>query len=86
MSVLGRGFLFVTLAVAVYNIVTAEDKVEATAREGVILGGGFVGGAAGGAVAGLACGPGAIICVTVGVFVGGALGAMGADLSFGWIF
>ena len=52
----------------------------------MVLGGGFAGGAAGGAIAGLACGPGAPICVTLGVFVGGALGALGADVSFGWFF
>lgn len=81
-SKLGRGVLIVTIGVAVYHIAVAEDKVKATAREGVIIGGGF----AGGAVAGLACGPGAPVCVTVGVFVGGALGALGADFTFGWLF
>ncbi|GAA0371032.1 hypothetical protein GCM10009092_39200 [Bowmanella denitrificans] len=43
-------------------------------------------GVAGGALAGLACGPGAPVCVTIGVFVGGALGALGADFTFGWFF
>lgn len=81
-SKLGRGLLVVTIGVAVYNIAVAENKVTATAREGVIIGGGF----AGGAVAGLACGPGAPVCVTIGVFVGGALGALGADFTFGWFF
>jgi hypothetical protein len=85
-SKLGRGLLIVTLGVAIYNITVAEDKAKATAREGVIIGGGFAGGAAGGAVAGLACGPGAPVCVTIGVFVGGALGALGADSTFGWFF
>lgn len=85
-SKLGRGLLFVTIGVAVYNIAVAEDKGAATAREVVIIGGGFAGGAAGGAMAGLACGPGAPVCVTIGVFVGGGLGAMGADLTFGWFF
>lgn len=85
-SALGRGLLVVTIGAAVYNIAVAEDKVTATAREGVIIGGGFAGGAAGGALAGLACGPGAPVCVTVGVFVGGALGALGADFTFGWLF
>nr|MDC2855380.1 hypothetical protein [Ningiella sp. W23] len=83
---LGRGLLLVTLGVAVYNIAVADDKAKATAREGVVIGGGFAGGAAGGVLAGLACGPGAPVCVTVGVFVGGALGALGADVSFGWFF
>ena len=85
-SALGRGFLLVTMGVAVYNIVSAEDKAKATKREGMVLGGGFAGGAAGGAIAGLACGPGAPVCVAIGVFIGGALGAYGADVSFGWLF
>ena len=71
-----------SLAVSVYNVATAEDKAKAAVNEGVVIGGGFAGGAAGGAVAGLACGPGAPVCVTIGVFVGGALGAFGADLAF----
>ncbi len=78
--------MVVTLGIAVYNVAVAEDKGKAVAHEGVVLGGGFAGGAAGGALAGLACGPGAPVCVTLGVFVGGALGAMGADVSFGWLF
>ncbi|MDY0273210.1 MAG: hypothetical protein RBR37_11990 [Advenella sp.] len=86
LSKLGRGLLVVTLGTAVYNIASAESKGKALAREGIILGSGFAGGAAGGAVAGLACGPAAPLCVTAGVFIGGALGALGADLSFGWLF
>lgn len=82
----GRGLLIVTVGIAIYNIATAENKVRATTREGVVIGAGFMGGAAGGALAGLACGPGAPICSTVGVFLGGALCAIGADLSFGWAF
>lgn len=85
-SILGRSLLVVTIGVAVYNVTTADDKVKATAKEGAVIGGGIAGGAAGGAIAGLACGPGAPVCVTIGVFIGGALGALGADLSFGWIF
>lgn len=85
-SKLGRGFLVVTIGVAIYNISVAEDKLKATVREGAVVGGGFAGGAAGGALAGLACGPGAPVCVTVGVLIGGAIGALGADYTFGWLF
>lgn len=85
-SKLGRGLIIVTVGVAVYNIATADDKLKATSREGVIIGGGIAGGAAGGAVAGLACGPGAPVCSVVGVIAGGALGALGADYTFGWFF
>lgn len=86
LSRLGRGLIFVTMAISVYNIADSEDKLRTTAKEGAILGGGILGGAAGGAAAGLVCGPGAPVCVTIGVFVGGALGAFGADLTFDWLF
>ncbi|MCE5225937.1 MAG: hypothetical protein LLG05_08755 [Porphyromonadaceae bacterium] len=78
----GRLFLVFTISVAVYNVASADDKTTAAAREGTALSGGFLGGAAGGALAGLACGPGAPVCVTIGVFVGGALGAFGAESFF----
>ena len=81
---LGKGLLVVTVAVSVYNVATAADWLEAIAEEGVGLTGGFLGGAGGGAAAGLACGPGAPVCVTIGVFVGGVIGAVGADLVYDW--
>jgi hypothetical protein len=79
---IGRGLELLTVAIAVYNITTAQDKLEAAAKEGVAAGGGFLGGAAGGALAGLACGPGAPVCVTIGIFAGGALGAFGFGIVF----
>lgn len=85
-TTLGRGLIIVTIGFAVYNIASAEDKITATAREGLVIGGGFSGGAGGGALAGLACGPGSPVCVTVGVFIGGALGALGVEITFGWFF
>jgi hypothetical protein len=75
-----------TLGIEIDNVAVAADKGKAVAREAVVSGGGFAGGAAGGALAGMACGPGAPVCVTVGEFVVGALGAVGADMSFGWLF
>ena len=81
----GRGLIFVAIAISVYNIATAEDPGRETAREAVGFGAGFAGSVAGGALAGLACGPGAPVCVAIGVFVGGALFALGADLTFDWL-
>jgi len=75
----GRALIVISLAVSVYNIAQADDKVDALKREGAVTGGGIVGGMAGGALAGLACGPGAPVCVAVGAFVGGALVAFGVD-------
>ena len=67
----GRGLVALSIAVAVYNIATADDPMRQTGREVAVTGGGLAGGATGGALAGLACGPGAPVCVTIGVFVGG---------------
>ncbi|MDA8523076.1 hypothetical protein [Acidovorax sp. NCPPB 4044] len=76
----GRGLIVLSLALSVYNVATAQDKVAAAGREVAVTGAGIGGGIAGGALAGLACGPGAPVCVAVGAFVGGALAAFGTDL------
>ncbi|MBR0657191.1 hypothetical protein [Plastoroseomonas arctica] len=79
---LGRGLVALSLGIAFYNIMTAEDRGRAVVREGATLGAGFAGAALGGAAAGLVCGPGAPVCSTVGVFVGGALFAFGVSWAF----
>jgi hypothetical protein len=73
-----------SVAFAVYNVAEAEDKGRQVAKEGATAGAGILGGMGGGALAGLACGPGAPVCVVVGVFAGGALAALGADALFDW--
>ena len=75
----GRGLIVVSLALAVYEVTTAEDKTAAAGRVGVGLSAGFAGSMAGGAAAGLICGPGAPVCVTVGAFVGAVVFAATAD-------
>lgn len=79
LSRFGRSLLILSLAISVYNVATADDKVSAAGREVAVTGAGIGGGIAGGALAGLACGPGAPVCVTIGAFVGGALAAWGVD-------
>lgn len=81
-TIAGRGLVVLSLAIAVYNIATAQDHWAAARREGAIFGGGIVGGAVGGAVAGLACGPAAPVCVTLFIFIGGTLGAFGVSMAF----
>lgn len=66
--------------VGVHLIIDAEAR-QAYSKEIVITGAG-IGGIAGGALAGLACGPGAPVCVTVGAFVGGALAAFGVSITW----
>ena len=76
----GRGLLVISVALSVYTIANADDKIDATGHEVAVTGAGIGGGIAGGALAGLACGPGAPVCVGVGAFIGGALSAFGIDL------
>jgi LysM repeat protein len=76
---MGKGCLLFTAAVATYNIWTAENKVKAGLKEGLVLGGGAAGGALAGAATGLVCGPGAPICSTALFVVGGIMGAMAGD-------
>lgn len=76
---LGKVMMAVTIAVAVYQVATAEDKV----AEGVKQSAGFLGFLAGAkvgtAIGGAACGPGAPICAVVGGIAGGIVGALTAE-------
>ncbi len=83
---LGKGLWVLTIGIAVYNVSTAEDKVGAVAQEGATIGGGIAGGAIAGAATGLVCGPGAVVCSSVLVVVGGALGALGMSYVFDWVW
>jgi len=78
-----RGLWLATLAIAAYNIGTAENPWWQTGREAANIaggvGGGFAGGAAMGAAAGIWGGP---VGVAVGVVVGGILGALLADRAY----
>lgn len=78
LSYLGRSVILLSLALSTYNVLTARDKSSAVKRELVTTAAGVGGSIGAGALAGLACGPGAPVCVTIGAFVGGALAAFGA--------
>jgi hypothetical protein len=82
LSFAGRSLVFLSIAISVYTVSTADNKFNAAGKEIVITGAGIGGGFAGGALAGLACGPGAPVCVTVGAFVGGALAAFGVSMAW----
>lgn len=82
LSYAGKGVLFLSLSLSVYNIAIAEDKSAATAKELATTGASIGGGIAGGALAGLACGPASPLCVTLGAFVGGAASAF--SVGFIW--
>jgi hypothetical protein len=79
----GRVFLVTTAAFAIYHVCESEDKLGAAAEESLGLTLGSMLSMAGG-WAGAFCGPGAVVCVPVGVMIGGALGALGADYAMHW--
>ncbi len=64
-SFAGRRLLFLSFAIAVYEIFAADDRADAL---GVVMAG-----SNGGMVAGIPCGPGFPPCVALGAFLGGAL-------------
>ena len=82
LSYAGRGLIILSIALSIYTIATADNKASAAGKELIITGAAIGGGIGAGAIAGLACGPGAPVCVGVGAFVGGALTAFG--VSFAW--
>ncbi|MBV7538993.1 hypothetical protein KW842_24800 [Duganella sp. sic0402] len=82
LSYAGRGVLFLALALSAYHIATSTNKAATLRKELVVNGASVAGGIAGGALAGLACGPAAPVCVTVGAFAGGAFAAFGASYSW----
>ena len=77
LSYVGRSLIVISLGISAYNIATSTNKLSATRTELLSTGASIGGGIAGGALAGLACGPAAPVCVTMGAFVGGALAAFG---------
>ncbi|MFL0797812.1 MAG: hypothetical protein K6L73_10040 [Cellvibrionaceae bacterium] len=82
LSIAGRSLIFLSIAISVYSVATAENKFDVAGREVAISGAGIGGGITGGALAGVACGPGAPVCVTVGAFIGGALAAFGVSMAW----
>ena len=77
-----RSLWLATFGIAAHEILSADDKLAALAREGAKIGGGVLGGMAGGGLAGLACGPGAPLCSGAGTIIGGIVGAVGGDNLF----
>lgn len=68
-----------TATLAVHSILTAEDKVKETARQGTVIGGGLAGGALAGLAVSTICGPGAPICAVVTVLIGSIIGVSAGE-------
>ncbi|WP_146652365.1 hypothetical protein [Labilithrix luteola] len=86
---MGKALLAVSIAIAVYQVASAEDHVGEGIKQGASLLG-FWAGAKLGAMGGAAvCGPGAPLCAVVGGLAGGILGAIlaetAADAGYHWV-
>lgn len=80
LSFAGRGLLVMSVGISAYNVAMSNNKLATASQELVSTSASIGGGLAGGALAGLACGPAAPVCVTIGAFVGGAVAAFGVRL------
>lgn len=79
MPKVGRAMVAVTIAIAVYEVATAEDKVGEAVKQGAGFVGFLAGAKVGAAIGALACGPGAPACAVIGGIAGGILGALAAE-------
>lgn len=85
-GIAGRTLLVASLAFAVYNVATAEDKPRQAAKEGTVIAGGVAGGAAASAaVIVLASNPGGWVVGAV-IFVGAAIGGVGTSELFDYFW
>ncbi len=73
-----------TLGLVVYDVCQAKDKTIAAGASVSRLISGLEGAALGG-WAGAVCGPGAFICVPLGLLIGGALASYGSDMLWVWL-
>lgn len=88
LSVAGKRVLFVSLAVAAYEVYQAEDKTTEMMHQGAIATAGIAGGWGAGAavVATGVCAATAPVCIGVAALVGGILASVGTDLLFGTLY
>ncbi|MBW1215749.1 hypothetical protein KYI92_18405 [Pantoea allii] len=88
LGVAGKRVLFVSLAVAAYEIYQAEDKTTEVVHQGALATAGIAGGWGAGAavVATGVCAATAPVCIGVAALIGGILASVGTDLLFGTLY
>jgi hypothetical protein len=78
-QVLAKAAILVTALFAVGSIVNAKDRMREAARQGSLIAGGMLGGAAAGVAVSFVCGPAEPICAVALVYIGSNLGGMAAE-------
>jgi len=87
-SIACKGLVVASLAIAIYNIYNAEDKVGEAIKQGTILAGAIAGATLVGETSTVICaptGPGYVACVGISAFVGGVVGGFLGDRAHVWI-
>lgn len=84
----GKGLFVLSLAIALYEIYEADNRMRETAKQSAIVGSSIAGGVALGAasVAAGICAATAPICVTVASIAGAIAGGLGMEYAFNGIF
>ncbi|MBX9267195.1 hypothetical protein [Chromobacterium violaceum] len=79
LKVIGKVGWIVTATLAAYSISQASNKEKETIRQGAVIGGGMLGGAAAGLLVSTICGPGAPVCAIAVMLAGSAAGGLAAE-------
>ena len=78
----GKVAILITAALAVGAILSADDKVTETARQGTVVQGGVLGGYLAGLAAASICGPGAPFCAVAVMIIGAMAGTISSEYAF----
>jgi hypothetical protein len=78
----GKVGILVSAALAGYSILTADDKLTETARQGTIIEGGMIGAFLAGLTISTICGPGAPFCAVAVLIIGSTAGATVTDVAY----
>jgi hypothetical protein len=81
MRIIGKVGILVTATLATYEIVSADNKVKETARQGLIVGFGSLGGLVAALGISSICGPGAPVCAVALVLLGSTTGGIAGSLT-----
>ncbi|WP_211464756.1 hypothetical protein [Collimonas silvisoli] len=82
LKIMGKVGIMVTALLAAHSILTADNKIKETARQGTILEGGVLGGYLAGLGVASLCGPAAPACAIAVVLIGAATGGILGQVLF----
>ncbi|MDQ7979299.1 hypothetical protein QYH69_18790 [Paraburkholderia sp. SARCC-3016] len=79
LQIIAKAAILGTVVLAINKILNAKDKIREAARQGSIIAGGMLGGAAAGMTVSFICGPAEPVCALALVLIGSNLGGIAAE-------